>query len=163
MQIFWLVFFSSERKILSGPTLPLSLDTFFFYLLDIIFLFLLLTLETQLYSETRNSEVEETYYITSHPTCSAASRLSLPQKHQTRRVRPAFPSAHPSPSVAAVPSFLGGSAPLWEKSRAQLGKTQIALSAATKSKAVQLSHLIKLFLASPPPLLFWFLSFTPIY
>lgn len=72
MQVFWLLFFSSKRKILSLPILPLSSNTFFVYLLDTIF-FLLLTLETQMYSETWNSEVDETYYVP-----SAADRLPLP-------------------------------------------------------------------------------------
>lgn len=52
-------FFPWKRKILSGPTLPLSLNTFFFYLLDTIFSFLLLTLETQLNSEPWNPGAEE--------------------------------------------------------------------------------------------------------
>lgn len=84
------------------------------------------------------------YHITPNMLCS--QQTIAPSKASDQRVRPAFPSAHPSPSVAAVLWFLGGSAPLWEKARAQRGKTQIALSAATKSKAVQISYLIKLFL-----------------
>lgn len=54
---FGFCFSSWKRKIQSGPALPLSLNTFFFfYLLHTSFSFLLLTSETQLNSDTWNPE-----------------------------------------------------------------------------------------------------------
>jgi len=77
----------------------------------------------------------------------------LPGGHQASGVQAAFPGAHPGPPAPA---------PRGETARTRRGKTQSALSTATKSKAVQLSSLIKLLLFFPL-LLFWFLSLTPIY
>lgn len=151
---FW--FFLHKGRTLPGATSPLSLNTQ--SISQIFFSPLLLILETQLYSETWNSEVKRP--ITSHPTCSAANRPLLHEKHEARRIQSAFPSAHPSLSTAMVLSSFHGSVPLWAK--AQPGKTQLALPAAIKSKVVQSSYLIQLWFGLVfSPLLFQFYTNIP--
>lgn len=156
MQIFWLlVFFFKKKK----TAVWANITSQFEHVLvssRYYFCFLLLTLATQLYHETWNSEEEETYSVTqSHRAPQTKHHRSLESASQRVQL-----AQHPSQS----PHCSSPSIPWWASSTLgnSKGKQKLLLQQPQRMKwfnTLISSHFFGVF----PLLLFWFLHFTSIY
>lgn len=90
-------------------------------------------------------------------------QTTTPLKASAQKGPACFPHAHASPSIAAVRWSLGGPVPLWEKHKDTARENTNCPFSSHKESTPLFNQTFLLLGFFFPLLLFWFLSYRPIY